>query len=323
MKAAVYTRYGPPDVVEIRDIEKPVPKDDEVLIRVRAAAVNPADWRLLGGVPGIFRVLFRVPGPSIAQPGRLGHDVAGVVEAVGRSVTRLKPGDAVYGGCHGALAEYACASESKLAIKPGNVTFEQAASAPVAALTALQGLRDKGHIQPGQKVLINGAAGGVGTFAVQIAKSFGAEVTGVCSTRNLELVRSLGADWVIDYTQQDFTRGGERYDLLLDNVGNRSLSDCRRALNPKGICVIVGAPKNPGMFLARAVTGPLLSWFIGQKFAMFIAKVKREDLTTLGELVAAGKVTPVIDRRYTLSEVPEAIRYLEEGHARGKVVISV
>ncbi|HXZ27652.1 MAG TPA: NAD(P)-dependent alcohol dehydrogenase [Terriglobales bacterium] len=322
MKAAVYTRYGSPDVVEIRDIEKPVPKDDEVLLKVRAAAVNPADWRLLGGVPSIFRVLFRVPTPSIAQPGRLGHDVAGVVEAVGRSVTRLKPGDAVFGGCHGALAEYACASESKLAIKPPGMTFEQAASAPVAALTALQGLRDKGHIQPGQRVLINGAAGGVGTFAVQIAKSFGAEVTGVCSARNLEMVRALGADWVIDYTRQDFTRGGERYDLLLDNVGNRSLSDCRRVLSPKGICVLAGAPKKPGGFLLRALLAMMRSRFASQKFVMFIAKINQEDLAVVGDLVETRKMTPVIDRHYSLQEVPEALRYLEEGHARGKVVIT-
>jgi len=322
MKAVVYTRYGPPDVVEIRDVEKPVPKDDEVLIRVCAAAVNPADWRLLHGVPAIFRILFRVPSPSITQPGRLGHDVAGVVEAVGRSVTRLKSGDPVFGGCHGALAEYACAAESKLALKPDNVTFEQAASAPVAALTALQGLRDKGHIQPGQKVLINGAAGGVGTFAVQIAKSFGAEVTGVCSTRNLEMVRSLGADWVIDYTRQDFTRGGERYDLLLDNVGNRSLSDCRRVLTPKGICVLAGAPKKAGGFLMRALLAMMRSRFASQKFVMFIAKGNHQDLAVIGDLMATGKVTPVIDRRYSLQEVPEALRYLEEGHARGKVVIT-
>jgi NADPH:quinone reductase-like Zn-dependent oxidoreductase len=323
MKAAVYTRYGPPDVVQITDIEKPVPKNDEVLIKVRAASANPLDWRLMRGVPPILRMLFRLPKPTIAQPGRLGRDVAGQVEAVGRNVTQFKPGDAVFGACHGSFAEYACAAESKLAIKPDTVTFEQAASVPVAALTALQGLRDKGHILQGQKVLINGAAGGVGTFAVQIAKSFGTEVTGVCSTRNLDMVRSIGADRVLDYTREDFTKGGQRYDLILDNVGNHSLSACRRVLNPNGICVIAGAPKKPGLFLTRAITAPVLSHFVSQKFVMFIAKLNKEDLTIMRDLMNAGKVRPVIDKCYKLTEVPEAIRYLEEGHARGKVVITL
>ena len=323
MKAAVYTRYGPPDAVQITDVEKPVPKDNEVLIKVRAASVNPADWRLMRGVPYIFRILFRLRKPSVAQPGRLGHDVAGQVEAVGRNVTQFKAGDEVFGWCHGALAESVCASEAALIVKSDNVTFEQAASVSVAAITALQGLRDKGQIQPGQRVLINGAAGGLGTFAVQIAKSLGGDVTGVCSTSNVEMVRSIGADRVIDYTREDFTKSGQHYDLIIDNVGNHSLSACRRVLNPGGICVIAGAPKKPGIFLARFITAPLLSRFVSQKFVMFIAKLRKEDLTIMHDLMKAGRVTPVIDRCYSLSEVPQALRYLEEGHARGKVIITL
>jgi NADPH:quinone reductase-like Zn-dependent oxidoreductase len=324
MKAAVYTRYGPPDVVQIADVEKPIPKDDEVLLKVRAASANPADWRLLRGIPPVFRMLFRVPKPTVEQPGRLGHDVAGQVEAVGSKGTQFKPGDEVFGVCSAALAEYACASEAKLVKKPDNVTFEQAASVPVAALTALQGLRDKGRIQSGQKVLINGAAGGIGTFAVQIARSFGAEVTGVTSTKNVDMVRSLGANRVIDYTQEDFTKSDQHYDLILDNVGNHSLSAFRRVLNPSGICVIAGAPKDAALFfLTRSIAGPLLSKFGSRKFIMFIAKINKEDLTVLCELMKTGKVTPVIDKCYRLSEVPEAIRYLETGHARGKVVITL
>jgi NADPH:quinone reductase-like Zn-dependent oxidoreductase len=324
MRAAVYTRYGPPDVVQIVDVEKPVRKDTEVLIKVRAASVNPADWRLLRGVPLVFRMLFRVPKPTVEQPGRLGHDVAGQVEAVGRNVTQFKPGDEVFGACPGALAEYACASETKLAMKPDNVTFEQAASVPVAALTALQGLRDKGKIQPGQKVLINGAAGGVGTFAVQIAKSFGADVTGVTSTKNADMVRSLGASRVIDYTQEDFTKRDLHYDLILDNVGNHSLSAFKRVLNRSGTCVIAGAPKDAALFfLTRSMAGPLLSKFGSRKFMMFIAKINKEDLAVMCELMKTGKVTPVIDKCYGLSDVSEAIRYLEQGHARGKVVITL
>jgi NADPH:quinone reductase-like Zn-dependent oxidoreductase len=250
--------------------------------------------------------------------------VAGQVEAVGRNVTRFKPGDEVFGACRGAFAEYACTSESAVAMKPDNVTFEQAASVPIAAFTALQGLRDKGQIQPGQKVLINGAAGGVGTFAVQIAKSFGADVTGVCSTRNVDMVRSIGADRVIDYTRVDFTKSGQRYDLLFDCIGNHSLLACRRVLNPKGIYVAVGGPNGrwigPMALFFRAL---VLSRFVSQNLAAFIAKASKEDLVILRELVLAGKVTPVIDKRYRLSEVPEAIRYLEEGHARGKVAITL
>lgn len=321
MKAAVYSRYGPPDVLEIRDVETPVPKSDEVLIKVRAASLNPADWRMMRGVPHVFRILFRLSKPTTTEPGRIGHDVAGEVEAAGKNIAELKPGDAVFGACRGACAEYACASESKLVRKPSKVSFEGAASVPVAALTALQGLRDKGHIKAGHRVLINGAAGGVGTFAVQIAKSFGAEVTGVCSTRNLDLVRSLGADHVIDYTKQDFTRSGQRYDLILDNVGNRSLSDCRSVLNTRGICVIAGAPKKPGIFLARMLAAPALSRLGSKKFVPFIAKMTKDDLTTLCDLMQAGKVNPVIDRQYALEQAGEAMCYLEEGHARGKVIV--
>ncbi len=337
MKAAVYTRYGPPDVVvQIADVEKPVPKDSEVLIKVRAASVNPLDGGLMKGRPYIARIMTGLRKPKIT---RLGVDVAGQVEAVGRNVTQFKPGDAVFGlcirypqasgvkvwVCQGAFAEYVCAPESALVMKPDSVTFEQAASAPVAAFTALQGLRDKGQIQPGQKVLINGAAGGVGTFAVQIAKSFGADVTGVCSTRNVDMVRSIGADRVIDYTQQDFTKSGQRYDLFFDCVGNHSLLACRRVLNPKGIYIMVGGPDIRWMIglLARPINALVLSRFVTQKFRMFIARSSKEDLTIMGELMATGKVTPVIDKRYRLSEVPEAIRYLEEGHARGKVVITL
>ena len=328
MKAVVYYNYGSPDVLKFEEIEKPAVADNQVLIKVRAASVNPLDWHFMRGTPYVVRLI--MAGLLKPKDKRLGVDVAGQVEAVGRNVTQFKPGDEVFGACRGAFAEYACTSESALAMKPDNVTFEQAASIQVAALTALQGIRDKGRIQPGQKVLINGAAGGVGTFAVQIAKSFGAVVTGVCSTRNAEMVRSIGADRVIDYTkedftQQDFTKGGQHYDLILDCVGNHSLSACRRVLTPKGIHVGVGGTSGPWMVgpLVRAITGPVLSRFGSQKFITFMAKSSKEDLAIMRELLATGKVTPVIDRCYRLSEVPEAIRYLEEGHARGKVVITL
>jgi NADPH:quinone reductase-like Zn-dependent oxidoreductase len=321
MKAAVYTRYGPPDVVvQIEDVERPVPKDNEVLIKVRAASVNPLDAGLMKGKPHSFRILFGLRKPRLTRPG---VDVAGQVEAVGRSVMQFKPGDEVFGICKGAFAEYVCAPESGLAIKPENLTFEQAASAPVAALTALQGLRDKGHIQPGQKVLINGAAGGVGTFAVQIAKSLGADVTGVCSTRNVEMVRSIGADQVIDYTQQDFTESGKRYDLIFDCFVNHSLSACRRTLNPKGIYLMVGSPPKRWTvgILAPVIKALVLSPFVSQTFVVYVARSNREDLAMMSKLMASGKVKPVIDKVYKLSEVPEAIRYLEQRHARGKVII--
>jgi NADPH:quinone reductase-like Zn-dependent oxidoreductase len=320
MKAAVYTRFGPPDVVQITDVEKSSPKDNEVLIKVRAASVNPLDWHFMRGTPYILRIQAGLREP---KDNRLGVDVAGVVEAVGKDVTQFKSGDEVFGSCRGAFAEYACTSESALVMKPDNVTFEQAASVPVAAYTALQSFRDKGHIQPGHKVLINGAAGGVGTFAVQVAKSFDADVTGVCSTRNLDMVRSLGADKVIDYTREDFTKSGQRYDLILDCIGNHSLLACRRVLNPKGIYIAVGGPGGRWMIrgMARLITALVLSRFVSQKLVMVLAKPNKEDLIIMRELMKAGKVTPVIDKRYSLGEVPEAIRYLEEGHARGKVII--
>jgi NADPH:quinone reductase-like Zn-dependent oxidoreductase len=324
MRAAVYTRYGPPDVVQITDIEKPVPKDNEVLIRVRAASVNPYDWHFMRGMPYFLRLMLGLHKPKVT---RLGVDVAGQVETVGRNVTQFKPGDEVFGLCRGAFAEYACASESRLARKQESVTFEQAASVPIAGLTALQGLRDKGRIQPGQKVLINGAAGGVGTFAVQIAKSFGANATGVCSTRNVAMVRSIGADHVIDYTREDFTKREQRYDLILDCIANHSLSAFRRVLSPKGNYIMVGAADAGGQWmiglLARLIKAPVLSLFVSQKLVMVGAKANKEDLTILHNLMQAGKVTPVIDRRYRLNEVRDAIRYLEEGHARGKVVITL
>ncbi len=321
MKAAVYRNYGSPDVLKYEEIEKPVPGDNEVLIRIRAAAVNPLDWHLMRGRPYVVRILFGLRRPRITRPGR---DVAGEVEAVGRNVTQFKPGDEVFGSCRGAFAEYVCAPESALVTKPANVTFDQAASAPVAVFTALQALRDKGRIQPGHKVLINGAAGGVGTFAVQIAKTFGADVTGVCSTRNLELVRSIGANRIIDYTREDFIRDGQRYDLILDCFATHSLTTYSRILSPGGTCVLVGGP-------AASVTGLLAGWIAAfvlsrltsRKFVMFVARSSKEDLALIAELMATGKVTPVIDRRYGLSEVVEAVRYLERGHARGKVVITL
>lgn len=326
MKAIVYRNYGSPDVLCCEEIAMPTAGDNEVLIKVRAAAVNPVDWHLMRGAPYILRAMTGLRQPKAT---RLGADLAGHVEAVGRNVTQVKPGDEVFGASRGAFAEYVCAEEKKLALKPANLTFEQAAAVPVAALTALQGLRDKGRIQPGQKVLINGAAGGVGTFAVQLAKSFGAEVAGVCSTRNVQMVRSLGADQVIDYALEDFTRTGQHYDLILDNVGNRSLSDCRRALTSRGILVLNGGGSlgaSEGRWIgpvAHSIAALVLSPFVSQKVATFLASINKQDLVVLKELLEAKKVTPVIDRRYPLSEVPEAIRCLEEGHARGKVVITL
>ena len=326
MKAIEYTKYGPPEVLEFKEVEKPTPKDNEVLIKIHAASVNPLDWHYTRGVPLMLRA-----GAGLRKPKdpRLGVDFSGNVEAVGRDVTQFKPGDEVYGARTGAFAEYVCKVEKTLALKPVNLTFEQAAAVPVAACTALQGLRDKGQIQPGQKVLINGAAGGVGTFAVQIAKSFGAEVTGVCSTRNVDMVRSLGADQVIDYTKEDFTRSEHRYGLILDNAGNRSLSDLRRVLTPNGTLVFNGGgplSASQGRLLgplAHSIRATMLSRFVSQKVATFLASVTKEDLLFLKELIEAGKVTPIIDRTYPLSETAEAICYLEDGHARAKVVITV
>ena len=325
MKAIVYYDYGSPDVLRCEEIEKPTPGDGQVLIRVRAAALNPVDAHLVKKMPALARKLMKLPKPSPTQPGRMGRDVAGVVEAVGVGVTQFNPGDEVFGSAPGACSEYALASESKLVIKPENVSFEEAASTPVAIYTALQGFR-RGLIKPGHKVLINGASGGVGTFAVQIAKSMGAEVTGVCSSRNVDLVRSIGADQVIDYTQADFANTGQRYDLVFDCVWNHSISASRRTLNPGGRYVIIGGAVSGSILrlLARSMNARILSAFVSQKFVtFFMAKSDKEDLTIIAGLMVDGKVKPVIDKRYSLPEVPAAIRYLLEGHARGKVVINV
>jgi NADPH:quinone reductase-like Zn-dependent oxidoreductase len=325
IKAYFYRDYGSPDVLRLEEIEKPVPTDDQVLVRVRAASVNPLDWHFIEGTPYVMRAMgvgFRKPKDT-----RLGVDFAGTVEAVGKNVTKFKPGDEVFGGRDGAFAEYVCVRESRaVALKPANVTFEQAASVPIAGITALQGLRDKGKVQPGQKVLINGASGGVGTFAVQIAKSFGADVTGVCSTRNVDLVRSIGADHVIDYTKEDFTKSDQRYDVMYDTVGNRSLLECRRVLTPKGKAVMIGGGGPGDQGLIGPLVGPIkllmLSPFVSQEMGTFLAELNQKDLTFLADLMESGKVTPVIDKRYKLSELPQAIEYLEQGHARGKVVIT-
>jgi len=321
MKAIVYQKYGSPDVLQLKDVEKPVPNDNQVLVKVHAASVNPLDWHLLRGKPFFIRFM----GFGLLKPKHqiLGADIAGRVETVGRNVTQFRVGDEVFGGALGCFAEYACFNENRLVLKPAALTFEQAAAVPVAGLTALQGLRDTGQIQSGQKVLINGASGGVGTFAVQIAKSFGAEVTGVCSTRNLDMVCSIGADHVIDYTQEDFTKNGQRYDLIFDAVANHSVSDYRRALSPRGICAIAGFSTIFHMLIVMLV-GSLVSRIGSKKIGgMSVATINKKDLVFIKEILEAGKVVPVIDRRYTLSEAPEAIRYLEEGHARGKVVITV
>jgi NADPH:quinone reductase-like Zn-dependent oxidoreductase len=320
MKAIVYRNYGPPGVLRYEEVEKPVPKPSQVLLKVRAAGLNPLDWHFMRGEPYAVRIIAGLGHPKFAG---LGVDVAGEVEAVGAQVTQFKPGDAVFGSCRGAFAEYACTSEAKLVTKPENVTFEQAAGVHVAAFTALQGLRDKGHIQPGQKVLINGASGGVGTFAVQIAKWYPAVVTGVCSTRNLELVRSIGADHVIDYTQEDFTTSESRYDIILDCVGNHSLSACRRVLQPNGRLVMAGGEAGKWMLAAigNAIKAKTISTFSSQKLLGMLARPSQDDLRTLRGLMKDGKVKTVIDRCYSLNEAPEAIRYLEERHARGKVVI--
>ncbi len=321
MKAILYREYGSPDVLKYEDIDKPVPAEDEVLIKVRAASVNPLDAHLMKGVPGIVRALVGIKKQKINRPG---VDVAGEVEALGNKVTAFRAGDAVFGSCKGAFAEYVCTSESKVVMKPQNVTFEQAASVPVAAYTALQGLRDKAQLQPGQKVLVNGAAGGVGTLTVQIAKSLGAETTGVCSTRNVEMVHSIGADHVIDYTREDFTRGGRKYEIIFDLVANHSVSACARVLSRKGTYIgagVLGLSKIG--VVGHFLTTPILACFMSQKFVTLLAKSKKEDLALIGDLMATGKVIPVIDRRYRLSEVPAAIRYLEEGHARGKVIVNL
>jgi NADPH:quinone reductase-like Zn-dependent oxidoreductase len=322
MKAIVYEKYGSPDVLELQETEKPVAGDDQILVRIHATSVNPAEWYAMTGL-AIARI-----GSGLFKPKdtRLGTDYAGVVEAVGSGVTEFRPGDEVFGGRSGAFAEYVAARADRAVVhKPANVTFEQAAAVPIAALTALQGLRDHGQIKPGQQVLINGASGGIGTFAVQIAKSFGAEVTGVCSPKNVDLVRSLGADHVVDYTREDFTRCKRRYDLLLDIAGSRSWSEYKRVLNPKANFVIVGGPKTNRVIgpLSHVIKVRLASLLASQKVAVFIAKLTKQDMLVMLSLLEAGKVTPVIDRRYPLSELPEAMRYLGEGHARGKIVVSM
>jgi NADPH:quinone reductase-like Zn-dependent oxidoreductase len=309
MKAIVGDRFGPPEVLELREIDEPQAGDDDVLVRVHAASVNPADWYAMAGTPWVARMQMGLRNP---KTGRLGLDLAGRVTAVGGNVTRFKPGDEVFGAGTGTLAESVAVPETALVLKPANLSFEQAAAVPVAALTALQGLRDKGRIQPGQKVLINGASGGVGTFAVQLAKALGAEATGVCSSRNVDMVGSLGADRVIDYTREDFTRSDRRYDLLLDVAGSRSWSECRRVLTPQATLVMVGAPKGSRLL------GPL-----GHIGKVRLASLRASQKVVLQELLAAGTVTPVVERSYPLSEAADAFRSLGEGHAQGKLVITM
>ena len=324
MKAVVYRCYGSADVLKLENVRQPAVADDEVLVRVHAASVNPLDFHYMRGTPYVMRLESGLGAP---EDPKMGFDFAGTVETVGKDVKKFRPGDEVFGGEDGAFAEYVAVRESQaVALKPANITFEQAAAVPIAAITALQALRDQGRIQPGQKVLINGASGGVGTFAVQIAKSFGVEVTGVCSTKNVELVRSLGADHVVDYTREDFTRGGQRYDLIFDLVGNRSPLENRRALKPNGTYIGIGGGGPESGFLGTmsgAIEVLALSKLVSQKLTFFLADLNQKDLTVLADLMRAGKVTPVIDRRYKLSEVPAAVTYLEAGHARGKVVIAI
>ncbi|MEZ5512962.1 MAG: NAD(P)-dependent alcohol dehydrogenase [Steroidobacteraceae bacterium] len=323
MRAIVYRCYGPPEVLKLEAVEKPVPADDRVLVRVRAASVNPLDWHYLRGEPYVMRLSSGLGAPEDIT---MGVDFAGTVTAVGNGVTNFKPGDEVFGGTGGAFAEYVAVRASRAIVhKPPNVGFEEAAAVPIAAVTALQALRDKGELKPGQNVLINGASGGVGTFAVQIAKSLGAEVTGVCSTRNVSMVRSIGADHVIDYTQQDFTQGTERYDLIIDNVGNHGLLAVRRVMQPDGIYVGVGGPNDNRWVgpLLGPLKASLLAPFVSQEFRSLLADLNQADLEFLRDLMAAGKLTAVIDRRYPLAETPAAIAYVETGRARGKVMVTV
>jgi len=323
MKAIVYGCYGPPGVLRLTDVERPVPTADQLLVQVHTAAVNPLDWHYLRGEPYIMRLTSGIGRPAV---NRLGVDFAGTVVAVGRDVTRFRPGDAVFGGVTGAFAEFVVIRESRaVASKPANVGFEEAAAVPIAAITALQAVRDKGGVRAGHKVLINGASGGVGTFAVQIARDLGAEVTGVCSTRNVELVRSLGADHVVDYTQEDFTRGDRRFDVIIDMVGSHSLLAYRRVLAPDGVVVIVGSTsRDPWLGpLLRPLAGLLVDPFVSQRFVTLLAELNQPDIETLAGLLGSGKLKPAIDRRYGLEQLPEAIEYLETGRARGKVVIDV
>lgn len=323
MKAIIYEEYGSPDVLQLREIEKPIPGAGEVLVKVCAVSVNAGDWHAMRGEPFLQRLEtgFLKPGNKV-----LGADAAGQVEAIGENVTKFEVGDEVYGDLYwcgfGAFAEYVAIPEYALALKPANLSFEEAAAVPQAAFTALHALRDEGQVQPGQKVLINGATGGVGTFAVQIAKAFGADVTGVCSTRNIELVRSIGADRVIDYTQEDFSESEQQYDLIVDIAANYALSDLKRVLSPKGRCVVVGFSSLSHMLKVRLL-GPWISRNGSQTIGMLMPEENREDLEYMRDLLESGSVMPIIDRKYTFRELPEAMRYLEEGHARGKVVITI
>ena len=321
MKAAVYHEHGSADVIKYEDVPKPSPKAKEVLLKIHAASINPIDWRLMQGTPRVIRLA----GKLLKMAGQPGVDVAGEVEAVGKDIRQFKPGDKVFGGCRGSLAEYGCSSESKIALKPDNVTYEQAASVNVAGLTALQAVRDKGKAEPGQKVLVNGASGGVGTFAVQIAKHFGADVTGVCSTRNVEMVKSIGADAVIDYTKEDFTQLPARYDVIIECIGNKTLSECRRVLNPKGKHIMIGASHEPSIveMMVPLFKALLISPFMSRKAIPLLGKARQDDLAFLGELIANGKVTPVIDSRYPLDQAADAMRKASEGHARGKIIVQV
>jgi NADPH:quinone reductase-like Zn-dependent oxidoreductase len=326
IKAVVYHEYGSPDVLRIEEVDKPVPNDNQLLVKVRAVSINPLDWHFVEGTPYVMRGM----GVGLLKPTleRFGVDYAGTVEAVGKNVTQFKPGDEVFGGKNGAFAEYITVmADRAVALKPANISFEQAASVPIAGITALQALRDSGKVQPGQKILINGASGGVGTFAVQIAKSLGADVTGVCSTKNVDLVRSLGADQVIDYTKEDFTKSGQRYDVVLDNVGTQPLLGFMRVLNPNGRYVLIGGggPNDAGFVgpLARPVKTMVLSRFVNKKMGMMFAELNHKDLAEFADLMQSGKVKPVIDRTYPLNQISDALRYLEAGHARGKVVLTV
>jgi NADPH:quinone reductase-like Zn-dependent oxidoreductase len=321
MKAIVQSRYGPPDALELKDIDTPVVTDDAVLVQVQAAAVGKGDWLTVQGLPYVARMRYGLPRPKHPVPG---FDVAGHIEAAGSKVTQLQPGDAVFGWCDGSFAEYAAVPERQLARKPANLTFEQAAAVPISGFAALQALRDTGGVKPGQTVVIIGASGGVGSFAVQLAKAFGAEVTGVSSTNSLEMVRSIGADHVVDYTQQDFTRTGQRYDLILEMAGNRALADLRRALTPKGTLVLVGGSGGRWfMGTGRTVRAVLVSPLVGQRLRSFFSKPRGADLVVLQELIEAGKLTPVIDRTFPLNETPEAIRHVGEHSIQGKTVITM
>ncbi|MBD3170316.1 MAG: zinc-binding dehydrogenase [candidate division Zixibacteria bacterium] len=321
MKAIVRANYGSPDVLEFREIDKPVPKDNQVLVKVHTAAVNPFDWHILRGEPFLVRLM----GFGLLKPkhGTIGADMAGKVEAIGKNVTQFKVGDEVYGSGMGGFAEYACLGENAAAHKPENLTFEQAAAVPIAGLTALQALRDRGRVQGGQHVLVNGASGGVGTFAVQIAKAFGAQVTGVCSGKNVELVRSIGADHVIDYTKEHFWLNGQEYDLIVDNAAFQSIHKPLRVLKPQGTYVGVGGSSSTVNVLQSLILNPIIAKIKGRRVVTFIANMNQADLVFMKELLEAGKVTSVIDRRYSLNDTPQAIRYVEEGHARGKVVITI